>query len=242
MKTVIILLSMFLFYFSTCNSQGISNIWMGGYGNWVGAPPYGGWKMDFIAGPPVITYENRAIDFNFTGTTIADTAGNFLFATNGVTILNNANDTMQNGTGLSPSTYSSPQWFGDGLRIPQATLILPLPGSANLYYLFHMTVDTINIPIYSYYFYYSLIDMSLDGGNGAVVAKNQLLYTGLFSPGGIAACKHANGRDWWITIHDELGSDFHFFLLTPVGVIFMHSQTIGFRDGLGTYCFSPDGT
>ncbi|MBK9047744.1 MAG: T9SS type A sorting domain-containing protein [Bacteroidetes bacterium] len=189
-----------------------------------------------------LDYENRAIDFDYTGTTIADTAGNFLFATNGVTILNNANDTMQNGTGLSPSTYSSPQWFGDGLRIPQATLILPLPGSANLYYLFHMTVDTINIPIYSYYFYYSLIDMSLDGGNGAVVAKNQLLYTGLFSPGGIAACKHANGRDWWITIHDELGSDFHFFLLTPVGVIFMHSQTIGIRDGLGTYCFSPDGT
>ncbi|MBK6640863.1 MAG: hypothetical protein IPG39_06260 [Bacteroidetes bacterium] len=151
MKKIFILLYLLLFYFSTCNSQGISNIWMGGYDNH-NPIPWGGWKMDFIAGPPVINYENRAIDFNFTGTTIADTAGNFLFATNGVTILNNANDTMQNGTGLSPSTYSSPQWFGDGLRIPQATLILPLPESANIYYLFHMTWDTISIPAYAYYF------------------------------------------------------------------------------------------
>ncbi|MBK9047743.1 MAG: T9SS type A sorting domain-containing protein [Bacteroidetes bacterium] len=242
MKKTILLLSFALFYVNMSFGQGISNIWMGGYANFFGAPPWGGWKMDFIAGPPVITYENRAIDFNITGTTIADSSGNFLFATNGVTIINSASDTMLNGTGLSPSTYSSPQWYGDGLRIPQATLILPMPGSTNLYYLFHSTIDTINIPSYAYYFYYSLIDMSLDSGKGVVVAKNQVIQTGLFATGGISGCMHANGRDWWISIHDKLGSELHFFLLTPFGVTYSHSQSIGFRDGLGTYSFSPDGS
>ncbi|MBK8414104.1 MAG: T9SS type A sorting domain-containing protein [Bacteroidetes bacterium] len=197
--------------------------------------------MDFIAGPPVITYENRAIDFNITGTTIADSSGNFLFATNGVTIINSASDTMLNGTGLSPSTYSSPQWYGDGLRIPQATLILPMPGSTNLYYLFHSTIDTINIPSYAYYFYYSLIDMSLDSGKGVVVAKNQVIQTGLFATGGISGCMHANGRDWWISIHDKLGVNC-IFSFNTIWSNFSHSQSIGFRDGLGTYSFSPDGS
>ena len=119
--------------------QGISNIWMGGYGNYIGSPPWGGWTMDFLSGSPVINYENKAIDFDFTGTTIADSAGNFLFATNGVTIINSAGDTMINGSGLSPSTYSSPQWYGNGLRIPQATLIIPMPVSSSLFYLFHKT-------------------------------------------------------------------------------------------------------
>ncbi|MBK8414103.1 MAG: hypothetical protein IPL22_06075 [Bacteroidetes bacterium] len=171
MKKIFILLYLLLFYFSTCNSQGISNIWMGGYGNQIGNPPWGGWKMDFIAGPPVINYENRAIDFDYTGTTIADTAGNFLFATNGVTIVNSANDTMQNGTGLSPSTYSSPQWFGDGLRIPQATLILPSARKRKYLLPFHMTWDTISIPTYAYFFYCSIIDMNLDGGKGGVIVQ-----------------------------------------------------------------------
>lgn len=242
MKKIIILLLLHLFYFSTCNSQGISNIWMGGYGNQIGNPPWGGWKMDFYAGLPTSTYEIRDLNFNITMTTIADSGGNFLFATNGVNIMNSLGDTIQNGTGLSPSIYSSPQWFGDGLRIPQATLILPLPGSLNLYYLFHMTVDSISVPVYAYYFYYSVIDMTLDGGKGSVILKNQILTSGLFSPTGIAACKHANGRDWWISIHDSYGTGLHFFLLTPLGVNFSHTQNFTFRDGLGTYSFSPDGS
>ena len=242
MKIIFILLSLLIFYFSSCNCQGISNIWMGGYGNQIGNPPWGGWKMDFFLGPPVITYENRAIDFDVTGTTISDSSGNFLFATNGVTIINKIGDTLQNGTGLSPSTYSSPQWFGDGLRLPQATLILPLPESTNIYYIFHMTIDTISSPSYAYFFYNSIIDMNLDGIKGAVIAKNQIIQTGLYAAGGIAACKHANGRDWWINIHDRNGTGLHFFLLTPVGVSFSHSQAFNYREGVGVYSFSPDGT
>ena len=64
MKKMILLLSFALFYVNMSFGQGISNIWMGGYDNH-NPIPYGGWKMDFIAGPPVITYENRAIDFNY---------------------------------------------------------------------------------------------------------------------------------------------------------------------------------
>jgi Secretion system C-terminal sorting domain len=223
-------------------AQGISNVWMGGYSNASGAPPWGGWKMDFNSGVPIINYELRNMNFNMTCATISDSLGNFLFATNGVIVMNSVNDTMMNGTGLNPGVYSSPQWFGDGLRLPQAALILPLPDSPNLYYLFHMTLDTLGGAAAAYYFYFSLIDLNLDGGKGGVTLKNIVLLNGLFSPTGISACKHANGRDWWINIHDRLGTEFHFFLLSNNIISYDHSQTFGFREGIGTYSFSPDGS
>ena len=241
MKTIITLLSLLLFYFSTCNSQGISNIWMGGYGNWVGAPPYGGWKMDFFSGPPVITYENRAIDFDYTGSTITDSIGNFLFTTNGIIILNNVNDTMINGTGINPSQYTT--WFSNnGLRMWQPNIILPDLNFNNQYYLFHMTLDTLGNNAHAFYFYYSIVDMNLNGGTGEVVLKNQILFTGNITALGLNACKHANGRDWWILAREFNGSNIYYFLLTPSGPTFSHSQSIGFRIGSGQTSFSPDGS
>jgi type IX secretion system substrate protein len=226
-------------------SQGVTNLFLSGYDNWYQQAPFGGNKIDFYTGFPVVTQEYRAIDFDYLGNNITDSLGNLLFTTNGVIILNNVNDTMVNGTGLNPSAYTNS--FNEGLRLWQGNIIIPHPDSSDIYYLFHMTVDGGGGIPYTRYFYYSKIDMSLNGGEGEVVLKNiKLINQGQFidtlSIVGITACKHGNGRDWWIVTKNIHSSKFHFFLLTPVGPNYHHTQSIGYREGYNQYSFSSDGT
>jgi hypothetical protein len=128
---------------------------------------------------------------------ICDEQGNLLFYTDGMTVYNRYHTTMKNGTGLRGSPWST-----------QSALIVPWPGQLK-YYVF--TVDHFgSVPVNgvdSTGFRYSLVDMTLEGGLGAVVQKN----VGLYSPTTekLTAAQHANGRDFWVVSH-EWDSDFFF--------------------------------
>ncbi len=69
---------------------------------------------------------------------------------------------MQNGTGL----------FGDASS-SQSAIIVPKPDDENIYYIFTVdnALDGTNLG-----FNYSIIDISLDGGLGAVSIKKYKLY------------------------------------------------------------------
>jgi hypothetical protein len=84
--------------------------------------------------------------------------------------------------------------------------------------------------------------MNGDSGRGEVIQKNIILDTVHFAPTGVLACKHANGRDWWISVHEAYGSEFYFYLLSPNGPVYSHSQSFGYRQGFGQYNFSPNGS
>src|SRR5687767_2547186 len=111
------ILSLLLFLPVSLSGQGVTILFMGGYDNEYLMLPFGGNKVDFYSGLPIIGQEFRAIDYDFTGTNVTDSSGNLLFTTNGVIVLNNANDTMVNGEGLNPSSYTTS--FDDGLRMWQ---------------------------------------------------------------------------------------------------------------------------
>jgi type IX secretion system substrate protein len=222
-------------------SQGVTNLFMGGYDNAFGSLPFGGNKVDFYSGQAIVGQEFRVLNYDFTGTNITNLSGDLLFATNGVIIMNNMNDTMVNGKGLNPSAYTNT--WNDGLRIWQANIILPQPWNSDIYYLIHLTRNnSTGAGGHSRYLYYSKIDMSLQNSAGEVVLKNQVLLNDSIASAGITACKHGNGRDWWIITKEGFGSEFHFFLLTPSGPYFHHIQQIGQRIGSSQYHFSPDGT
>lgn len=220
--------------------QGLNNLWMFGYANYAGIP-WGGTNIDFEDVPPEPYYLYREMGFGRTAANITNSAGSLLFATNGYYISDANGDTLQNGTGLNPSSYTAQ--FPDGLHLPQADLILPKPDSANIYYLFHGTYDH---PPWgtAQYLYLSIIDMSLNGGLGAVVSKNQVLIDDLLNIGKITAVRHANGRDWWVFCHKVDTNTFYRLLLTPEGVGAPATQDIGTvrPNDLGQVCFSPDGS
>src|SRR5205085_5141348 len=117
-------------------------------------------------------------------------AGNMLFYTNGHDIADATDHIMQNGNGINPGAYANA--FPDGFLIAQGALVIRKPDSYNVYYLFHCSVD--NYPDFtgsvSLHLRMTEIDMSLNGGLGAVTVKNQSIISDSLNVGKLTACKH----------------------------------------------------
>ncbi len=203
------------FTFINCifvNGQGLNHQWLLGDQNSIAVP-----KSRIFFDNTTYTFQQDFRKMTFLGTeaNICDTQGNFLMSSNGVWIANATGDTMMNGSGLNPSpeTLSWP----DGLLLPYANLILPNPGDSTKYTLFHhvSTYNGFSYPVYE--IMRSEIDMSLDSGLGAVTLKNDTIFRDTLN-WGIGACKHANGRDWWIVVQQENSDSIFKFLFTPNGI------------------------
>lgn len=217
----------------------------------------------WVFGSPMssITFQgDSAVPYQLPDTTLqsfltvgsmCDKRGNLLFYTNGIYVYNRLGVQMPNGDSLS---YPSP-WYGQlggGMSSRQGVVILPLPSDSNIYYIFHYTsTDTILAGPAGYEslnFYYSVVDMRLDSGRGDIVSKNiKLIDDELLSFSRLAACKHANGRDWWIVKNAWSRNIYYKFLLTPDGVAGPFIQQIGPGFGTGDEqpgysLFSPDGS
>ena len=221
-------------------AQGIDNIWTMGYngGNFF----YGPMNLNFSSGSLVIDTVDRDMSIGTTNGEICDSGGNLLFYSNGVYIANSLNDTMLNGYGLNPSYYTT-QYSQYGLLIPQANLILKVPGSSTKYYLFHETVYPPQ-PYETYYLFSSTVDMSLDGGLGAVIQKNNVVFQDTLVGGRITACKHANGRDWWLFVPKLYTGKIFKFLVTPAGISgpTIEDLLLPRLNVVGQFVFSPQGT
>jgi hypothetical protein len=144
---------------------------------------------------------------------IADSLGNLLFyantrggmAVNSTLVWNKNNQVMENGDSIVGQA-----WYNE-------LVIVPMPDNPNQYYLFCIGVTSIS----SQGFYYSVIDLSLNSGLGAVVQKNIPLIAGVRIADCVKAIKHGNGRDWWVTVKLSGGTQhnrFFVYLVTPSGI------------------------
>ncbi len=225
---------------STRAQQGLNNLWLGGFDS-DGPPPFGGIDMDFFTGEVEFSFVERDIGFKRTNTNITNAEGELLFSTNGAFVANALGDTMVNGSGLNPSWYTSQ--YSEGLSIGQGVLIIPKPEDPHIYYLLHATIDDWATGM-AHYLYVSTIDMSQEGGLGAVITKNEILIADELNYGKLTAVRHANGRDWWVYCNKGNSNSFYRILVCPEGVVFDGIQSVGMlrpADG-GQVCFSADGT
>jgi hypothetical protein len=233
-----------LFQINISFSQHRNNIWMlGGFGpNNMG--------LNFSSGLADTFSLFRQMEFFITNGSICDTSGQLLFYTNGNYVANRNHDYMQNTTGFNPG-YENNNTYPYGSGIEQGALIIPKPGSDNQYYVFHESAELFSahsqvweLPLN---LSYSVVDMTLDAGLGGITSeKNIHAINDTLPLGRITACKHANGRDWWIIVH-QYWTDFYYkLLLTPSGISGPYMQQIGFvhdkYDPDGQAIFSPDGT
>ncbi len=220
-------------------------IWLFGKYSEVGDSTWGGTVIDFNYGPPDIYYDSRDMNFDITNANICDENGNLLFYTNGRFIANKFNDTVINSTGINPGIWS--QSYGDdGLRLYQGALILPKPESNHLFYLLHEErefVGGVQLTVVPR-LYYTIIDMSFQGGSGLATQLNTVMVQDTLDYGKITATRHANGRDWWIVVGEFYSNRYYRFLLGPNGIEEQEPQRIGeaVPSGLGQAHFSPDGT
>ena len=181
-----------------------------------------------------------------TNASISDKSGNLLFYTNGLTIFHAQHDTLQGS-----KNFNKGLWFYDGhddnLPFRQSVMILPHPSNDNLYYIFHKNPTIYEGNIFQAHFLqYSVIDIQQDSGRGVMIQKNvPIIENDWICNGYVTACKHANGKDWWILSPKLLQNEYYTHLFTGDSILSYGKQKIGptganFQQGLAV--FTPDGT
>jgi hypothetical protein len=218
-------------------SQGYNHAWLLGYGSWIDKG-----RINITSNNLQLSVEQRKMKFYGTQGNISDVNGNFLMSSNGVWIANSLNDTMLNGSGLNPNSFTSS--YNDGLPLSNGNLFLPWPDDTTKYVLFHQTGNyDPNYDLASRALYYSVINMNGDNGKGEVILKNQIIIQDTLG-WGLGACKHANGRDWWIIALADSGNKVYKVLLDPAGVQYVGQQSFQFPKYYGLAnqpTFSLDG-
>jgi hypothetical protein len=222
------------------------NIWM--MGSSPATFPKAG--IDFNSGSADTFSIFRSTVFFLTNASICDTNGQLLFYTNGNFVVNHTHNLMPDSVGFNPGDENTNTYpYGSGLN--QGAMILPWPNRFDKYIILHLSANNFAIGLNSYTrplsLRYSVIDMTLDSAYGNFTnQKNIILVQDTLVSGRIMACRHANGRDWWIISHELWSNMFYEFLLTPDTVHLFQTQHIGSTithrmDLLGAGVFSRDG-
>ncbi len=134
--------------------------------------------------------------------TISDTSGNLLFYTDGISVWNANHDVMPNGTGLKGNPSAT-----------QSGIIVPKPGNSDTFYIF--TVPATNS---SDGLNYSVVDITLDSGNGDVVSGQKNINLMATCSEEVTATAHSNGTDIWVLARPYNSNEFHAFQVSSSGV------------------------
>ncbi len=170
--------------------------------------------------------------------TISDSFGDLLFYTDGIIVYDQDHSVMQNGGNLLGDPSST-----------QSALIVPKPGDPDIFYIF--TVDTSafeNDPDRG--LNYSIVDISLNNGKGAVTQKNIPLLNDC-SEKIAAVIKDCSNQSIWLLTFASVGGTsntfdtFHAFEINETGVVRPAVKTtfddLRIDDPRGYLKISPDG-
>lgn len=223
------IVSCMTFAFQYSYGQFLNNTWCFGHRS----------KVTFTQGTALL--DTSAVISRGSCASISDSSGNLLFYVSGDTVALYAT-TLKGGKAYTK--FNNLMQGGDSL-ITRAwyneEVIVPDPADYNLFYVFQAGVTSI------FGLYYSTIDLSLNGGMGAVTQKNVQLNT-LRIVDCLAAIKHGNGRDWWLIYRPWYPNllahnEYHSLLITPSGIAFQPVQNMGstIRTNGGNICFDKEG-
>jgi len=187
-------------------------------------------------------------------------SGKLLFSSNGFQLIDSSGLVVENGDSLVGKKYYEHYANIKASSITQGSIILPRKN--NTFYLF---TPTLTDSLFDYWqtnpfgdgraefnlLQYHIVDMQANAGHGKVIQKNiPLIKDNRMSFVGMMACRHANGKDWWLlkqVYHDNFDNKVYVFLVTEDTVIYHHSQEFfgphfGTHGNYGQSCFSADGS
>ena len=180
--------------FATAFAQNQNNQWR--FGN-AGAMDFNTLPPNFVNDCVIATPEGSA--------SVADRlTGSLLFYTDGVTVWDASNQVMPNGTGLLG---------GVTLSSTTAAVIVPKPGNSNLYYIITVDEFTSNNGVR-----YSVVDMSLNGGLGDIVADQKNIFLFQTSEERLEVVPASDGQSYWLLTHNNLNSSFYSFRINNAGI------------------------
>ncbi|MGR6087469.1 MAG: T9SS type A sorting domain-containing protein [Arcticibacter sp.] len=170
---------------------------------------------------------------------ISDTSGNLIFYTGSLggnssyyaNIYNSLNQSLFNGDSIISQT-----------SITQGLLILPKANNSSKYLL--LSLGNIPNTITNVSLFLTEIDMSLNGGLGAAISKNQIIDSTFNYSEKMIAIKHGNGRDWWLLNHQNNTDLFITRLISNNSIAFtlyQHTGNIYSGVGWGQMIANPTG-
>ena len=227
MKFVIVVLSLFLMSVTLYSQEH--------HYNW---PLGNGVSVNFVSGSPVVSTD-CSIDTFYPTAGISDENGNLLLYSNGQKIWNRNHEIMENGEGLLSNSYTS-----------QGVVIIPKPGSSNIFYV----ITTDNDGNYNVDYSalsgldYSVVDLNLDSGLGAVIQGKKNINLLPRTSEKLTYIKDFEGN-WIFATHYE--DKFYFFKIDENGInptpkivqtgIYVPPVYGQYSTGGGTMKFSHDG-
>jgi len=158
--------------------------------------------VSFVSGSPV-NLSGGQISTNEGCSSMSDGAGNLLFYTDGQTVYDKNHAIMPNGTGLLGNWSST-----------QSALIVSDPGNVNQYYIF--TTDGF---VGANGLRYSIVDMTLNGGNGDIGAVKNVQLMNVCDEK-VTGIRNSIGNGFWIVSHENsaISNSYYAFPLTAAGV------------------------
>jgi len=219
-------------------------IWMSGYGGGLGSNKYGLTILDFHSGNPVISYNTeKNIYLESTNAGISNAAGELRYYTNGDILLDKNLELVPGGQDLSRVDKEG------GIPIDQCAMILDYPDRPESYIVFYpydttYRIDTFGGGVSFLSLRYMMVDYNSLTKETRVSQKHSFAIRDTINAGGFTACRHANGRDWWILIPERSpATGIYKILLDPEGLHVVDKQIMPtyIRNGVCVSSFSSDG-
>jgi hypothetical protein len=183
--------------------------------------------INFKQNPPNVKRHGYTLSLLACNTQIYAPNDSLILYSNGSKIFNGKHRLIEGGDSLSygKDWTTSPMagsYYGEFYIsvMPNVMLILPDVKNANHYYVISVFVTKDSLPHYK--LVYSLVDMNLNNGQGKVVKKEEVIKYGNFAPA-IGACRHGNGKDWWIIAREYGKKNFTILKLDSSGIK-LHSE------------------
>jgi hypothetical protein len=176
-------------------------------------------------------------------TYVCDKNGQLLLYATGCDVVNADGEIIENGQKITPDN-----WLWDGGYCPdyypfqRSLLFLTDPATDSLYYL----ISSGYLPTNEWGIICNRVFASRMSAS-KVYERNMLITQDTIYDGQLTACRHANGRDWWVVLNKTNTNRYFTYLLDPLGFRLWRTQDIGVAaswkgTGSGQAVFSPDGT
>ncbi|MEO8085669.1 MAG: hypothetical protein ABI763_02555, partial [Bacteroidota bacterium] len=221
MRNFLLLLCYLFITIRQSDAQNENNMWY--FGKYA--------ALDFNSGSPVPLSNSTMTTWEGCASIADPITGSLLFYTNGEYVWGSNNFIMPNGTGFWGQYSSS-----------QSSLIVPMPGSDSLYYIFTTDAGTGGFPNGGV-MGYSIVDMSLNGGLGDVTIKNVALFDTTSEQ--LTATLNDQGCKVWVLAHRWESDEFYAYLVSDSGI---SAPVISAAGGVHEWAYfgqmkvSPDGS
>lgn len=196
-------------------------------------------NINFNNSPISIEYIDKNPGFNFVSSSLSDSLGNLVCFTNGTHIFNSNFEIIENGNDIQPSSD-----YPFGFIGTQSTVMLPIAsgyviisGAKKNFYLPSGILTSGFLPLNFTTLFFAY------GENLLVKDKNSTIITDTILRTGISACRHADGKNWWVLALKHDSNQYYKILCKDDEPEIQDLQKIGDKipSGWDHTVFSPDG-